>query len=78
MLSGGRDRSDWVRNLIREPRVTVRIGAETFNGQARIVDDTGEDARARRLLVDKYSRSYSGDLSGWGRDALPVAVDLQT
>jgi hypothetical protein len=78
MLSGGRDRSDWVRNLIREPRVSVRVGARTFDGRARVVDDLDEDARTRRLLLDKYSRSYSGDLSGWGRDALPVAVDLQT
>jgi hypothetical protein len=31
---------------------------------------------ARRLLLDKYSSSYSGDLSDWGRAALPVAIDL--
>jgi deazaflavin-dependent oxidoreductase (nitroreductase family) len=76
MLSGSRDRSNWVRNLIREPAVTVRLGGEAFGGRARIVStDTDEDALARRLLVDKYARGR--ELDGWGRDSLPVAVDLQ-
>jgi deazaflavin-dependent oxidoreductase (nitroreductase family) len=76
MLSGGGERSDWVKNLMREPRVSVRIGVETFPGRARIVSGEDEDARARRLLLDKYSPGYSGDLSDWGQSALPVAVDL--
>jgi deazaflavin-dependent oxidoreductase (nitroreductase family) len=76
MLSGGRDRSDWVRNLIREPRVTVRIADRTFNVRARVVTDGEEDALARRLLLAKYGPGYSGDLSEWGRSALPIAVDL--
>jgi deazaflavin-dependent oxidoreductase (nitroreductase family) len=76
ILSQGRDRSNWVRNLIRTPEVQVRIGDREFKGTARIVDDGDEDAMARRLLLDKYSAGYSGDLTGWGRDSLPVAVDL--
>ena len=76
MLSGGRDRSNWVRNLIREPAVTVRVGGEAFVGRARIVSpETDEDELARRLLVDKYARGR--ELDGWMRDGLPVAVDLQ-
>jgi deazaflavin-dependent oxidoreductase (nitroreductase family) len=76
MLSGGGERSDWVKNLSREPPVSVRIADRTFTGRGRIVTDEEEDARARRLLLDKYSAGYSGDLSRWGRTALPVAVDL--
>ena len=76
MLSGGRDRSNWVRNLMRTPEVRVRIGDREFEGRARIVNDGNEDAAARRLLLDKYAPGYSGDLSAWGRDSLPVAVDL--
>jgi deazaflavin-dependent oxidoreductase (nitroreductase family) len=77
MLSGGRERSNWVRNLIAQRAVKVRIGERTFEGWARIVDDPDEDAAARRLLLEKYSPAYSGDLGGWGRDALPVAVELK-
>lgn len=78
MLAGGRDRSDWVRNLQRDPVVTVRIGAETFAGRARVVQEAAEDALARRLLLEKYAPRYRGDLTDWGRRALPVAVELET
>jgi len=75
MLSGGGDRSDWVRNLKRNPKVTVRLGGERFEGRARVVEDPEEDALARRLLVEKYERK-PGSLSNWRRRALPVAIDL--
>ena len=75
MLSGGRNGSDWVKNIRRQPEVTVRIGNHYFRGSGRVVEDPEEDALARRLLVDKYRRG--GDLSRWGRTALPVAVDLE-
>jgi deazaflavin-dependent oxidoreductase (nitroreductase family) len=76
MLSGGRDRSDWVKNLIADPAVSVRIGDERHVGRARVVTEAGEDERARRLLFDKYSDRYRGELSDWRRRALPVAVDF--
>jgi deazaflavin-dependent oxidoreductase (nitroreductase family) len=76
MLSGGGERSDWVRNLQREAAVTVRIGGVTRPGRARLVEDPDEDALARRLLFDKYSGRYSGDLENWRRTARPVAVDF--
>lgn len=75
MLAGSGDRSDWVKNLRRDPAVTVRIAGEALKGEARLVEDAEEDALARRLLVEKYERS-PGSLSDWRRRALPVAVDL--
>ena len=77
MLSGGRDRSNWVKNLIAEPEVTVRIADRSFEGRARVVTDVDEDARARRLLLGKYEPRYGGDLSNWRETALPIAVDLR-
>ena len=77
MLSGGGERSDWVKNLRREPAVKLEIGDGRFAGHARVVTDAGEDDRARTLVHDKYARSYGGDLSSWRRTALPIAVDLQ-
>lgn len=75
-LSGGRERSDWVKNLCKTPEVTVDLGGQVFAGRARIVVDPDEDGRARSLVHGKYAGSYGGDLSGWRRSALPVAVDL--
>jgi deazaflavin-dependent oxidoreductase (nitroreductase family) len=76
MLSGGGDKSDWVKNLKRAPDVKVRLQHTHFSGQARVVEDRQEDALARRLVVAKYTPRYSDDLTEWGRTALPVAVDL--
>ena len=79
MLSGNgpRHRADWVLNLSKTPSVTVRIRDREFSGEARVVSNSDEDALARRLLLAKYEPTYSGDLTDWGRTALPVAVDLQ-
>ena len=77
MLSGGRGRSDWVKNLIRDPEVTVRIAGEKLSGLAREARDAEEDELARRLLVEKYE-SNPGSLANWRRSALPVVVELST
>jgi deazaflavin-dependent oxidoreductase (nitroreductase family) len=77
MLSGGGDRSDWVKNVLADPKVRVRLGSRTRSGRARIVRDADEDGRARRLLAGKYQGWSEGKrLSGWARTALPVAVEL--
>ncbi len=77
MLSGGGERSDWVRNIRKKPDVGVRIGGREFVASGRIVSDAAEDALARRLLLEKYSPTYSGDLTDWGRTAQPVAIHLE-
>jgi deazaflavin-dependent oxidoreductase (nitroreductase family) len=76
MLSGGGARSDWVKNLSLTPAVTVEIAAGRFHGRARVVTDPAEGELARALVHDKYAAGYRGDLTGWRRSALPIAVDL--
>ena len=80
LLSGGGDRSDWVRNLLAWPEVTVRLGRRDgaeLAGRARLVEaGSDEDRLARDLVTAKYQPGYGGDLSGWRRSSLPVAVDL--
>jgi hypothetical protein len=65
------------RNLIAEPRVTVRVADRTLEGTARVVSAPAENQTARHLLLRKCEPAYSGDLSNWGRTALAIAVDLQ-
>jgi deazaflavin-dependent oxidoreductase (nitroreductase family) len=77
LLSGGGERSHWVRNLRREPAVTLRIADVTFAGRARVVEDPGEQARARALLYDKYRSRYAGSLERWRDTAAPVAIELR-
>jgi deazaflavin-dependent oxidoreductase (nitroreductase family) len=76
MLSGGRDRSDWVKNALHLPDVTVRIKDTVIKGKARLARDAEEDALARRLLFEKYQPSSEDDLTEWSRISLPVVVEL--
>lgn len=76
LLSGDRDRADWVRNLMVSSDVVLEIGERKRITRARVLEPgTEEDDRARRLLVDKYQPGYGEDLSGWRRTSLPVAID---
>jgi deazaflavin-dependent oxidoreductase (nitroreductase family) len=78
MLSGGRDESDWVLNLMATPEVSIEIAGETRRTTARVVDPgSEEDPLARRLLASKYQPGYGEDLSRWAREALPVAVEWE-
>ena len=75
LLSGGRERADWVRNLRANPRVTIELGDETHVGAARVLRaGTAEDQRARELLVGKYREG--NNLDEWGRTALPVVIEF--
>jgi deazaflavin-dependent oxidoreductase (nitroreductase family) len=76
LLSGGRDRSDWVKNLKHDPQVQVRIRQDVFNGQARLITDPQEEALARDIVYTKYTPRDSDDLSDWARTSLPVAIDI--
>ena len=76
LLSGGRERADWVRNLQANPRVTVELGDETRVGGAHALEAGAPDDRlARELLVAKYA-STEEDLDEWGRTSLPVLVEF--
>ena len=75
LLSGGGDRSDWVRNLMIAPEVVLEIGDETRATRARVVMDAEEDALARRVVLAKYRPRDRDDLTDWGRTSLPVAID---
>ena len=73
LLAGARETSQWVKNLQRQSEVGIRVGERLFAGLARTVSPNNEeDARARRLLFEKYRARYSGDLESWRQTALPI------
>ena len=75
-LAGARDRSDWVRNLLVDPAVQVRVRDVTLAATGRVVTDRDEESRARALVYTKYSARYDGELTSWRERALPVAADV--
>ena len=62
------EQAQWVQNLARDPRVTVRVENERFPARARVLSAEREPELVRtiqRLSEEKY---------GWG-DGLVVALE---
>jgi deazaflavin-dependent oxidoreductase (nitroreductase family) len=72
LISGGGDRSDWVRNLLAEPAASfaTRGGSLAVRARLPLVDEAERDL-ASRLLAQKYGR----DAERWRRHAYLVALD---
>lgn len=60
--SGKDGTTDWYRNLLRTPAVTMRIGELNMKGAAAPVEDLTEVARVHELFRQKYLRAR---LSEW-------------
>ncbi|MEZ5178517.1 MAG: nitroreductase/quinone reductase family protein [Acidimicrobiales bacterium] len=79
LLAGGREESDWVRNLVADPQVSVRLRDQVRLGRARTItapaDDPELDRHARTLLFEKYEPRNPG-LASWRESSLPVVVEL--
>ncbi|MGC4189836.1 MAG: nitroreductase family deazaflavin-dependent oxidoreductase [Thermomicrobiales bacterium] len=76
LLSGYTNAKDWVKNLLKTPRVRFRIGETWFAGEAHEVYDEAGLIAARQLMADKY---HGGDLdagNAWARSGTPFAIAL--
>jgi deazaflavin-dependent oxidoreductase (nitroreductase family) len=62
-------KAQWVRNILANPRVHVRIGDQQWQGTARVLDPKND--------ADTYLtvRELSRQKCGWG-DGLPVEIRL--
>lgn len=76
LLAGDGARASWVRNIVAQPRVRIRVGEVHITGRGRVVTDPAEAEFARDALVAKYQPGYPEDLFGWRSRALPIAIDL--
>jgi deazaflavin-dependent oxidoreductase (nitroreductase family) len=61
----------YVRNILAEPRVRVKVGGSWRGGTARVVED--DDAKARIARIDPLNTSAA---RRYGTDHLTVRVDL--
>ena len=75
LLAGGRHRAHWVRNLMADPHVRLRIGGQTVAGVARVIEGGDREDLARRLLAAKYQGWSDGrPMSSWASGSLPVEI----
>ncbi len=78
-LMAGNHNSDWVKNLLKDPNVTVRIAKHRLTGTAGLVKEKEEELRARYMLAEKYQEwEQERTLSEWARTALVVGIELQS
>ncbi|HRK91048.1 MAG TPA: nitroreductase family deazaflavin-dependent oxidoreductase [Anaerolineales bacterium] len=75
LMSGGGAKSDWVKNLLKEPQAMFRIAGQTFPALARVQQEKDEEV-IRNKMADKYKeREADGSLSDWARTALVVGFE---
>lgn len=75
LMSGGGAKSDWVKNLLKEPQVIFRIAGQTFPALARVQQEKDEEV-IRNKMADKYKeREADGSHSDWARTALIVGFE---
>jgi len=67
ILAGQRHNAQWVKNIVANPRVRVRVGDQSFDATARVLDkerDRSTYEKAQRREREKY---------GWGA-GLPIEI----
>ena len=74
VFSGWGERTDWYRNLLKNPRVTIQHGAHVFAADAHPVADNAEALRALYLFT-RNSRLYELVFAGMSS---AQAADLNT
>jgi deazaflavin-dependent oxidoreductase (nitroreductase family) len=67
LIAERREQSHWVQNLQRQPNVSFRLGAENFQGRARIIDPVREPALCS-MVRTRFDQKY-----GWS-DGLVVEL----
>lgn len=76
LISGGGDRSDWVRNLAQHSEATLRVGDVETPVRARHPLANGDEReRAVRSLFAKYGDQASTGLEEWLGEGYIVALE---
>ena len=60
-------KAQWVKNILRDPRVRVRVAGRSFEATARVLDEKKDSA------LWKLVQSLEREKYGWG-DGLPVEI----
>jgi deazaflavin-dependent oxidoreductase (nitroreductase family) len=78
LMSGGMDKLDWVKNMLKEPNVTLRVAGKTFPAVAALLEDKVVEQEVRMKMAIKYNEWEGRGLSEWARTALVVKFEFQT
>lgn len=77
MLGSSRGlRADWVRNLIADPRVEIRVRSRRFSGRAEVVSDPERIADFLALRLERHPRIVGQIMEMEGLPAHPSHEQL--
>lgn len=62
VCSGWGKRSDWYKNIIANPQVTVQIGRKTFSAKARRIQDMGE---FKEIIEEMFETGGDTHFESW-------------
>ena len=78
LISGGGEKSDWVKNMRATPNVSVRIRENNFKGAVHFDLDEAQAMNIRKLMAAKYQGWRAGKkFSDWARNGLIVGIKLE-
>jgi deazaflavin-dependent oxidoreductase (nitroreductase family) len=63
-------RTQWVKNIISDPKVTVRLAGREFRARSRVLDPQ------RDAQLWNHVQQLAGAKYGWG-DGLPVEIEIE-
>ena len=68
--------ADWVRNIMVDPRVSLRVGSRQFNGHAEVSTDVKTLTAFMELRLDRHPRMMRAILQRSGLPDEPTRDDL--
>lgn len=54
VMSEGREQAHWVRNIMRDPKVSFSVAGRSFSGTAKIIEGGPAAGLAKKLMKQKY------------------------
>lgn len=78
IMSGNMEKSDWVKNLLKDPHVSICIAGQTFPVLAALLDNKTLESIVRMKMATKYNEKEGSELSEWAKTALVVKFSPHT
>jgi len=69
-------KSDWVRNILAESSVEIRIGRNRWKGEAEVIDDLDRIINFLEIRLQNHPRMVSAMLKSNGIASKPTRTDL--
>jgi deazaflavin-dependent oxidoreductase (nitroreductase family) len=77
VASGWGKGADWVKNIRKEPHVSVQVGAEHYQAKAELIEEAGQVADFLELRLDRHPLMVGWMLHAQGLPAHHTRQDME-